>query len=224
MKVKPHKKFEGIFLVDNQLATINLTPRHRVYGEQLVKIKDIEYRIWDFWRSKPAAAIKKGLKNFPLKKGMKILYLGIASGTTSSHFSDIIENKGLIWGVEISERVLRELIPHAELRGNIIPILADARMPEKYENIVLEKVDCLYADVASPDQVQILIRNAQKFLKPKGWAIIAIKSQSIDVTKPPKQVYKECLKELEKYFEIIDKVELDPYERAHMFVVMKLKT
>ena len=223
MKVKPHKKFEGVFLIDSRLATINLTPGHRVYGEQLVKIKNIEYRIWDFWRSKPAAAIKKGLKNFSLKKGMKILYLGIASGTTSSHFSDIIGEKGIIYGVEISERVLRELVPHAERRGNIIPILADARMPEKYENIILEKVDCLYADVASPDQIQILIRNAQKFLKSKGWTIIAIKSQSIDVTKPPKQVYKESLKELQKYFEIIDKLELDPYEKAHLFVVMRMK-
>jgi len=223
MKLKPHKKFEGVFLIDNRLATINLTPSHRVYGEQLVKIKDTEYRIWDFWRSKPAAAIKKGLKDFPLKKEMKILYLGIASGTTSSHFSDIIGEKGIIYGVEISERVLRELVVHAERRANIIPILADARVPEKYENIVLEKVDCLYADVASPDQIQILIRNAQKFLKPKGWVIIAIKSQSIDVTKPPKQVYKESLKELEKRFEIIDKIELDPYEKAHLFVVMRMK-
>jgi len=223
MKVKSHKKFEGIFLVNNKLATENLTPGHRVYGEELVKIKDTEYRIWNFWRSKPAAAIKKGLKTFPLKKGMKILYLGVASGTTSSHFSDIIGEKGIIYGVEISERVLRELVPHAERRGNIIPILADARMPEKYENSVLEKVDCLYADVASPDQIQLLIRNAQKFLKPKSWSIIAIKSQSIDVTKPPRQVYKESLKELEKHFEIIDKIELDPYEKAHLFVVMIMK-
>ena len=56
-----------------------------------------------------------------------------------------------------------------------------------------------------------------------GHAIIAIKSQSIDVTKPPRQVYKECLQELEKHFEILDKVELDPYEKYHLFVVMKSK-
>jgi fibrillarin-like pre-rRNA processing protein len=223
MKVKPHKKFEGIFLVDSKLATINLTPGQKVYGEQLIKEKNIEYRIWDFWRSKPAAAIKHGLKEFPLKKGMKILYLGIASGTTSSHFSDIIGKEGIIYGVDIAERVLRELISVAEKRGNIIPILADARKPEEYENIVIEKVDCVYEDVASPDQIQILIRNAKKFLKPNGVAMIAIKSQSIDVTKDPKQIYKESLEELKKHFEILGKVELDPYEKAHLFVVLKLK-
>jgi len=223
MKIKPHKKFEGIFVLDGKLATINLTPGQKVYGEELIKEKNIEYRIWDFWRSKPAAAIKNGLKEFPLKEGMKILYLGIASGTTASHFSDIIGREGIIYGVDIAERVLRDLIAHAEKRGNIIPFLGDSRKPEDYENVVMEKVDCAYEDVASPDQVQILIRNAQKFLKPKGFAMVAIKSQSIDVTKDPKKIYKESLGELEKYFEILDKVELDPYEKAHLFVVMKMK-
>jgi fibrillarin-like pre-rRNA processing protein len=209
--------------MDKKLATVNLTPGERVYGEELIKVGNIEYRVWNKWRSKPSAAIAKGLKEFPIKKGTKILYLGIASGTTSSHFSDIIGKEGIIYGVEIGERVLRKLIHHAELRGNIVPILADARLPEKYENVVLERVDVVYEDIADPDQIKILIRNSKKFLKPRGYAMIAIKSQSIDVTKPSKQVYKECLKELKKHFEILDKVELDPYEKAHLFVVMKLR-
>lgn len=220
-KVRQLKNFDGVFFIDGKFVTINLVPGERVYGEELIKIDKIEYRIWDFWRSKPAAAIKKGLKEFPLKRGFSILYLGIASGTTSSHFSDIIGREGIVYGVDIAERVLRELVPHAEKRGNIIPILADARKPEEYENKIFEKVDIVYEDVASDDQIPILIRNCQKFLSPKGFAMIAIKSQSIDVTKPPKEIYKKCLEELEKHFEILDKVELDPYEKAHMFVVMK---
>jgi fibrillarin-like pre-rRNA processing protein len=223
MNIKQHKEFEGVFVLNKKLATINLVAGQRVYGEELFTIDKKEYRIWDYFRSKPAAAIKKGLKEFPLKKGMKVLYLGIASGTTSSHFSDIIGREGIIYGVDVAERVLRELIPVAEKRGNIIPILADARKPEDYESQVLEKVDLVYEDVADPDQIEILIRNSQKFLKPNGLAMIAIKSQSIDVTKSPKEIYVVCMKELEKYFEIIDKVELDPYEKFHLFVVMKLK-
>lgn len=223
MKINPHKKFEGIFVLNGKLATINLTPGQKVYGEELIKEKNIEYRVWDFWRSKPAAAIKNGLKEFPLKGGMKILYLGIASGTTASHFSDIVGREGIIYGVDIAERVLRDLIQHAEKRGNIIPFLGDARKPEDYENIVMEKVDCVYEDVASPDQIPILVRNAQKFLRTNGFAMVAIKSQSIDVTKDPKQIYKESLEELKKYFDVLDKVELDPYEKAHLFVVMKMK-
>jgi len=223
MKISPHRKFEGIFFLDGKLATINLIPGQKVYGEQLVKEEGIEYRVWDHYRSKPAAAIKKGLKQFPLKKEMKVLYLGIASGTTASHFSDIIGNEGIIYGVDFAERVLRELVAVAEKRGNIVPILTDARKPEEYQNQILEKIDLVYEDVADPDQVEILIRNCKSFLKIDGWAMIAIKSQSIDVTKAPKQIYKESLEKLEKHFEILDKVELDPYEKAHLFVVMKLK-
>lgn len=216
-------KFYGVFKINGKLATINLVPGTKVYGEELVKGRNVEYRIWDFWRSKPAAAIKNGLKQLPLQKGMTILYLGLANGTTASHFSDIIEKEGLIYGVEISERPFRELLPTAEKRGNIIAILANARKPEDYENTLLDKVDLIYQDVASDDQAQILVRNSEQFLKPKGYAMIAIKSQSIDVTRNPQDVYNECLELFEKHFHILDKIILDPYEKYHLFVVMKFK-
>jgi len=214
--------FEGVYKKGDKIYTINLTPGKSVYGEELIKEKGIEYRFWNPWRSKPAAAIHKGLKVFPLKRGMKILYLGIASGTTASHFSDIIGKSGVIYGVDIAERVLQKLLPIAELRGNIIPILGNARKPESYEQLILGKVDLVYEDVASEDQIPILIRNSDKFLRKGGYAMIAIKSQSISSTKPVGQIYKECISELEKKFEILDKVELDPYEKFHLFVVLRL--
>ncbi len=221
-KIKP-SKFDGIFRINSNFATINLISGYKSSNETLLTIKNKEYRIWDSWTSKPCAAFKNGLKNFPLKRGDNVLYLGIANGKTASFFSDIIEKEGLIYGVEISERPFRELLPLAEKRGNIIAILANARLPEDYEDKIISKVDIVYQDVASNDQAEILIRNCKKFLKPKGFAIIAIKSQSIDVTRPPREVYKECLRELENHFEILDKVELDPYEKFHLFVVMKWK-
>ncbi len=224
MEVKPFKNFYNIFKIGKKIVTPNLIPGYKSANEELIKADKKEYRVWDPWTSKPCAAFMKKLKKFPMKAGDKILYLGIASGKTASFFSDIIGREGIIYGVEISERVLRELIPVAEKRGNIIPILADARMPEKYENMILDKVDLIYEDVASPDQIEILERNAKKFLKPNGYAMIAIKSQSIDVTRPPKEIYSECLEKLEKNFTILDKVELDPYEKGHLFVVLKLKS
>ena len=78
VRVKPFK-FEGVYLVNGKLATINLVPGEKVYGEQLIRDGDVEYREWIPFRSKPAAALKKGLKVFPLKKGIKILYLGCGS-------------------------------------------------------------------------------------------------------------------------------------------------
>ncbi len=219
MELKIHKNFKGIFWVNKNLATLNLVPGFRSCSEELIKIKKKEYRIWNPYKSKPAAAILKGIKFFPLKGDMKILYLGIASGTTASYFSDIIGENGVIYGVEISERSIRDLNIVAEKRKNIVPILADARKPEDYEWI--EQVDLVYEDVAQPDQSEILIRNGKKFLKQNGFAMIAIKARSVDVTKKPKEIYKREIKKLSKFFKIIDKVELDPYEKDHCFIVMK---
>ena len=149
------------------------------------------------------------------------MYLGIAAGKTATYFSDIIGRRGFIYGVDISERVLREAIPICEKRKNMTCILADARKPEEYTDFIPEEVDVVYEDIADPDQIKILERACDNFLKSKGYAMIAIKSQSIDVTKRPKEVYKECIEKLSKNFEILDKVELDPFEKAHLFLVLK---
>lgn len=221
VKITPHKKFENVFWINNRFCTKNLVPGQKVYDEKLIETKQGEFREWDAHRSKPAAAIHKNLHQFPLKKGMKILYLGVASGTTCSHFSDIVGKEGIIYGVEIGERVLRDLISVAEKRNNIVPILADARKPEDYPWV--EQVDLVYADIAAKEQSEILIRNARMFLEPKGFGMIAIKSRSIDVTKNPKIVYKEQRKILNGFFNVIDFVTLNPYERDHGYFVLKRK-
>ncbi len=218
---REQQQFENIFFINDRIYTKNLIPGSQVYAEKLIKTDQGELREWDSFRSKPAAAMKNNLHHFPLKEGMKILYLGIASGTTSSHFSDIIGKEGIIYGIEISERVLRELIPVADERKNIVPILADARKPEEYNWI--EQVDLIYADVAVKEQSEILIRNAKVFLKADGFGMIAIKSRSIDVTKNPKIVYIEQRKILEKFFNVTDFVTLNPFERDHGFFVLKRK-
>ena len=211
--------FPGVWKKGGLILTENLVPGSKVYGEQLIKEKKIEYRVWNPYRSKPAAGIAARLKNFPLKRGMKILYLGIASGTTASHFSDIIGKDGTIYGVEISERSIRDLNHVAEARGNIVPILANARRPQDYSWV--EHVDLVFQDVATDDQSEIIIRNCERFLKPSGFAMLSIKARSIDVTKPPREIYRQELAKLEKHFESLEKMELDPYEKDHMLVVMR---
>ncbi len=219
MKVKK-TKFEGVYKINDKIATINLVPGERVYGEQLIKVDNIEYRVWDYFRSKPAAAIKNGLKNFPIKPKAKILYLGIASGTTASHFSDIIGKEGIIYGIEISEVPLKDLLVVAEKRKNIVPILADARKIYEYEHLV-EKVNVVYCDIAQPDEVRVFLENCNRFLEEKGYGMVAIKSRSIDVTKNPKEIYKEAKKQIEQYYEVLEIVELDPYQKDHALIVCK---
>jgi fibrillarin-like pre-rRNA processing protein len=212
--------FPRIFLIDNKLSVENPIPGFKPFDEEIIKFDKKEFRIWDPNRSKAAAAIKRGIKEFPIKEDGKVLYLGAAHGYTCSFLSSIV-GKGIIYAIEFSERCFNELLPLCEKYKNIVPILADARKTELFSWI--EKVDVVYIDIAQPDEIEIFIRNCKVFLKKEGYGMVAVKSRSIDVTKSPKEVYKEALKKLEKDFEIIDWKTLDPYERAHAFIIVKFK-
>lgn len=223
INVKSHPKFSNIYIVEDEtverLATKNLTPGIRVYGEQLYRFKDEEYRTWDPFRSKLAASIEKGIIEVPIKEGMRILYLGAASGTTASHVSDIIGERGKVFCIEFSPRVMKELIEVSKLRKNMIPILADARAPSSYRAFV-EMVDVIYCDVAQPDQANILIDNAEFYLRKKGKVMIAIKARSIDVTKEPMEIFKKEIKVMEDGgIRILDVKRLDPFDKDHAMVL-----
>jgi len=209
--------FPGVFRKGKRIFTENLRPGQKVYGEDLLKEDGKEYREWIPYRSKLAAAILKGLKTFPFKKGTTILYLGASTGTTVSHLSDIVGKEGVIYAVEFSERMMRELLDLCEKRPNIIPILADARKPKEYDWV--GEVDVVYEDLAQPDQTRILIKNAEMFLKPGGEFLIAIKARSVDVTEDPKKIYKESKDELSERFEVIQLIELEPYEKDHCIIL-----
>jgi fibrillarin-like pre-rRNA processing protein len=226
VNVKLHPTFPEIYwatLEDGtrKLVTKNLATGKSVYGERLVKFGRDEYRLWDPFRSKFAAAILKGLGTVPILPNHKVLYLGAASGTTASHISDIVGEKGHVYCVEFASRSLRELVNNvAAYRLNMSPFLEDARFPEKYALFIPGKVDCIYCDVAQPEQAKLLANNADVLLKPSGWAMLAVKAQSIDVTKDPRVVYKQEAKILTKRgFKVQEMVQLEPYDKAHAMIV-----
>ena len=213
--------FPGVWIKGKQIFVESPIKGDKSFTNNIIKSGRKEFREWNPYRSKAAAAIANGLRTFPIRKSIKILYLGISFGTTSSFFSDIIGNSGVIYGIEISERCMRELNQVAEKRKNIVPILADARKPQDYPWV--EPVDLIFQDVATNDQSEIVTRNALQFLKNDGYAMVAIKSRSIDVTKKPRHIYKQELEKLRNKFSIVEKLELDPYEKDHLFIVMQLK-
>jgi hypothetical protein len=73
-------------------------------------------------------------------------------------------SKGVVYAVEFSHRSGRDLINVAKKRTNVIPIIEDARLPGKYRMLV-GMVDCVFADVAQPDQARIVLLNSEMFLK-----------------------------------------------------------
>lgn len=216
---------ENIFWVksegEQKLVTENLVPGNQVYKEKLVTKKGIEYRVWDPFRSKLAAVIVNGLEDFPFKENSSVLYLGVSTGTTISHISDIVGPKGIIFGVEHSSRVARDFLDRvASHRKNIIPLIQDARQPKDYFSIY-DKVDIVYSDIAQPDQTEIAISNCKLYLKNKGYLFLVIKTRSIDVTQSPRKIIENESKKLQADFEIIQQIDLHPYDKDHAMVIAK---
>ena len=164
------------------------------------------------------------MKNLPIKKNSKVLYLGAASGTTASHVSDLVGKDGYVYCIEFSPRSIRDLIDNVcRFRVNMAPILADARFPMRYAPL-MSKVDVIYCDVAQPEQARILADNAKIFLKKDGGIMLAIKARSIDVTKEPSEVYRREINVLKgEGFDISEIIDLEPYEKDHRMIIAQFK-
>lgn len=205
--------FNNIFENEGKL----FTPGQALFSEETKKIEGRQYREWQATRSKLAAAIAKGIKGVEIGVDSTILYLGAAHGYTPSFISQICE-KGKIFAVEFAPRVARELVLVAEKRKNIFPIVADANQPASYYHIA-QAADIVYQDIAQKNQVEILVKNCDLFLKRNGLAMLAVKARSIDVTEKPGKIFADVKRQLEERFRIIDYRNLEPMQRDHAFFV-----
>ena len=107
----------------------------------------------------------------------------------------------------------------AKSRTNVIPIIEDARHPLKYR-MLMPMVDCVFADVAQPDQARIVAINSHLFLKNGGGFVISIKASCIDSTATPEAVFaKEVSKLQAEQFSPKEQITLEPFERDHAVVI-----
>lgn len=225
--IEPHR-FEGVFISkgkDDSLVTRNMSPGESVYGEKRLVAdaaaegaEKIEYRVWNPFRSKLGAGIVGGIGSMPIKPGSKVLYLGGASGTTVSHVSDMIGPEGVVYAVEFSHRSGRDLTNMAKRRPNVVPIVEDARQPQRYR-MLIGMVDVIFSDVAQPDQARIVTHNASFFLKNNGWVVISIKANCVDSTAAPEAVFAMEVDRLKKDgIKPKEQLTLEPYHRDHALV------
>ncbi|KAF1986322.1 Fibrillarin [Aulographum hederae CBS 113979] len=236
--LEPHRH-KGVFVArgkEDLLVTKNISPGESVYGEKRISVQNsenpkeeingdgpapattTEYRVWNPFRSKLAAAILGGVEDIYMKPGAKVLYLGAASGTSVSHVADIVGPTGVVYAVEFSHRSGRDLINMATRRTNVIPIVEDARHPLRYRMLV-GMVDCIFADVAQPDQARIVGLNAHLYLKVGGGVVVSIKANCIDSTAAPEAVFaREVQKMREERIKPKEQLTLEPFERDHAVV------
>ena len=205
----------GIYEDAGKIYTASADPGSPVYGERTVEEDGVEYREWDPRRSKMAALILKGFRKPVIKRDSRILYLGAASGTTVSHLSDIATG-GMIFAVEFATEPFTSLRNLAARRKNIIPIMGDARHPERYAPL-LSSVNLLYQDVAQRDQSDIFLKNAGLT---KGKGVLMLKCRSVDVSAPPKRVAETEAAYLRKNgMRIRELIDLSPLEKDHYAIV-----
>ncbi|XP_048598089.1 rRNA 2'-O-methyltransferase fibrillarin 1-like [Brassica napus] len=197
--VTPHRH-AGVFMIakgrDCTILTKNLVPGKALYNEERLSVQnedgtEVEYRVWDPFRSDLAAAVVGGADNIWIKPGAKVLYLGAASGTIVSH-------EGCVYAIEISEKSGRELVNMAKTRPNVIPVIEDARNPAKYKMLAM-----------------ILALNASFFLKTRGHFSLIINADIHHLTMQPEEVYSnERKKLLEDELRPSEQVTLEPYAYA----------
>ena len=215
-------KTTGIYQKSNKYYTINpeSCKNIKVYGENLRTFKGVEYRSWNPFRSKLAAVLSKKMINLPFHPSNNILYLGAATGTTVSHFSDIFTD-GWIFAVEPSPIAAKTLMTLIKQRQNIIPVIEDANHPDRYVHLITDKVDFLYQDISQKNQAEIFLINASQYLKDQGQGLFMVKARSIDVSLPPQKAYDVVISQLhDQGMTVVQTVDLAPYEKDHAAIMV----
>jgi len=208
-------RWPGVHREGRDLYTVNGEPGVRVYGEALRTVAGIEYRLWDPFRSKLAAFLLSGAPDDLLPPVGRALYLGGAHGTTVSHLSDLWP-AAAIFVVEKSPVSFAPLLALARRRANLLPLLTDAQLPERYRADVGE-VDFLYQDIAQREQAGIFVENAEACLAPGGRAILMLKTRSVTQRRPPSAILRETRERLGRAALRIDgEAPLAPFSRDHV--------
>ncbi len=189
-----------------------------VYGERVLARDGRLLRHWEPHRSKLGAALAKQAEPTLPGVGETWLYLGAATGTTVSHVADLVGPRGAVLAVERSVRPFARLLALAERYPNVLPLLADARRPEEYAGDVAT-ADGLYADVAQPDQVEIVLENARLFLGPSRPVVLALKTASLGRGPEPRAYLEAASRALaEGGLEVDSATALEPFHRRHFLV------
>ncbi len=212
-------RWPGAFREGRDLFTRNLRPGERVYGEELRVVGGVEYRLWDPFRSKLAAFLLKG-GSVPFEREVRtVLYLGGAHGTTVSHLSDAWPEAS-VFAVEKSPASFAPLLALARRRSNVLPLLADAQLPERYAADV-GSADLVYQDLAQRNQVAIFAENARTLLAPRGIGLLMLKVRSVTQRRPASTVVREARAELARAgFSVRSEVALEPFSKEHVALVL----
>ncbi|EQD45141.1 Fibrillarin, partial [mine drainage metagenome] len=164
--------------------------------EELRRADGVEYRAWDPFRSKLAAYLLHGAPPALWNGSRSVLYLGGAHGTTVSHLAEALPD-ATVYAVEKSPTSFAPLLRLSRERPNIVPILADAQLPERYAADV-GRVDFLYQGVAQRQQATIFVENVRACLARSGRGVLMLKVRSVTQRQSPTTILRSARSTLDR--------------------------
>ena len=129
-----------------------------------------QYRNWNPFYSKLAAALFNGLEIFPFKSDSKIFYSDNSSNTTLNHLLDIIDSKGMIYLQKNNAAKIKNL-------KNVV-IIDQEKNSTLFNHDRKETFDVIYLDMTISENLQTQILNHEMTLKNLGFLIIILNSIS----------------------------------------------
>ena len=104
-----------------------------------------QYRNWNPFYSKLAAALFNGLEIFPFKSDSKIFYSGSSSTTTLNHLLDIVDSKGIIYLQKNNSTKIKNL-------KNVV-IVDQEKNGTLSSNGLKESFDVIYLDIITNENL-----------------------------------------------------------------------
>jgi fibrillarin-like pre-rRNA processing protein len=93
---------------------------------------------------------------------------------------------------------------------------------EGYFEVAVFDVGLVFEDVADPQQAEILKTNAC-FLKKGAAAMLAVKARSVSSVEEPRKVFEKVKRELEDVFDLVQEIDISPFEKDHEMLVLRKK-
>ena len=176
--IKPDNRINNVYIINKdknkEYATLNIYEDES--NDDSIIDNNISYRKCDPHNSNFCAGIENGIRYIHMEQRSKVLYLGAFRDPNSIfHISNIVGENGTVYGVEIDNKKGEILKDISIKRNNIRPINNDARHASFYKNLIPDLVDCIYSDLAEPDDRNILVINAKNHLKEGGGFVFCFK-------------------------------------------------
>ena len=172
-----------------------------------------QYRNWNPFYSKLAAALFNGLEIFPFKFDSKIFYSDSSSTTTLNHLLDIIDSKGTIHLQKNNSAKIKNL-------KNVV-IVDQEKNYTLSSNDPKESFDVIYLDIITNENLRTQILNHEKTLKNSGFLIIILNK----ITKINDQSFRDQINNIiinsNSSLKLIQEINLSNFFKKSMMIIMQ---